>query len=68
MIAPTQNKHELSSLVLCFGNIQLRIFLLEIIWVEKSSLVPQVLTASAEMLWKICFGLALQDMRLVIWN
>lgn len=68
VIAPSQHEHELSRLVLHLAQTQLRILLLEVVGVEQSRLVPQVLGTLREMLRKVASGLFLQNGGLISWD
>jgi len=53
VIAATQDKHELSSFMFSFDDLQFRVFFLQLVRIEECSFVPHVLAALTEMLREV---------------
>jgi hypothetical protein len=68
VVTSAQHKHELPSLVLRLVDLQLRVLLFQVVRIYKCSLMPQMLTASAEVLWEVCSRFPLQQVRLLVGN
>lgn len=68
VVATAEHQHELSGLVLGLADLEVGVFLDDVVRVEERGLVPEVLAALAEVLGEEGLGLALEDVRLVDWD